>query len=921
MRGMPGRARTGVSSALAAAARGAGWLVAGMVLALAAPGAAQDIRYEKYTLDNGMTVILHEDHRLPTVTINTWYRVGAKEEPPGRSGFAHLFEHLMFMGTARVPGNDFDRLMEAGGAANNASTTLDRTNYFSWGPASTLPTLLWLDADRLEDLGRTMDQDKLNKQRDVVRNEIRQQVENTPYGRAYEHMYRLMYPPGHPYHNAVYGTHEDLEAADVWNVKDFFATYYVPSNASLVVAGDFDPAVIKPLIAAQFGTIPAGPPVDHRKADVPALQRTIRTTMLDKVQLPLLKFVWHSPAYFARGDAEMDLVAAALTQGKNSRLYKRLVFDDKVAVEVSAQQDSAALSSLFVLDVYCNPGADLNAVEKTVEQELTRLIEEGPTEAELAERKATIEMGKLAQLQSVRAVADKLNEYEYYFGEPNSFKRDLDRYRQASQRSVGEWAGRVLRTDGRAVIRVLPEEPERKQGPRDTRPADLPPRDFRPPAPVEFKLSSGVPVMLWPQRELPLVAATVLIRPGGALSEPARAGLGQLTADMLEEGAGDLDSLAFAAAMQSLGGQMSSTAGPESATVSLLVLRRNFERAAGLMADAVRRPRMEAADWERVKRLHLDNLRQEDEEPTVVASRVGLRRLFGEANVYGWPTGGTIQTVSPLGLDDVRREHAQLFRPEHATILVAGDITQEDARDALERAFGDWSGAATGKPPAGGSEAAASAGMGVFLVDRPGAVQTVIRFMTPAPRYATALRPRLRLLNTILGGSFTSRLNQNLREEHGYTYGAGSRYALLPRAGYFVASSSVKADVTGAALKEFLAEFARLRAGDISDEEVVKARETVRSDTVQAVAGLSGLLSLAIDPMVGGEGYGSIGADLETMKTVTAGDLNALARDAVPLERGVLVLVGDRALILEQIKDLGLPTPAEVDAQGRPIAR
>jgi zinc protease len=220
-------------------------LMAALAMAAAAlPALGQDIRCEKYRLENGMTVILHEDHKLPVATINIWYRVGAKDEPPGRSGFAHLFEHLMFMGTERVPGNEFDVIMETGGGSNNASTSLDRTNYFSEGPSSLLPTLLWLDADRLEDLARAMDEGKLNRQRDVVRNEIRQNVENTPYGRAEERVYRLMYPPQHPYHNAVYGTHDDLEAATVWNVKDFFATHYTPGNASLVVAGDFDPAAI-----------------------------------------------------------------------------------------------------------------------------------------------------------------------------------------------------------------------------------------------------------------------------------------------------------------------------------------------------------------------------------------------------------------------------------------------------------------------------------------------------------------------------------------------------------------------------------------------------------------------------------------------------------------------------------------------------
>jgi zinc protease len=805
-----------------------------LVLALLALGVActsvhaQQVKYEKYKLDNGLTVILHEDHSLPIVAVNTWYRVGAKDEPPGRSGFAHLFEHLMFMGTQRVPNGDFDKIMESGGGSNNASTAFDRTNYFSSGPASLLPTLLWLDADRLEDLGRTMNQEKLDRQRDVVRNEIRQVVENAPYGKAGEDVFRLMYPDGHPYHHAVYGDHADLEAATVENVQNFFATYYVPNNASLVVAGDFDPAKVKPLIASLFGTIARGNAVDHKTAPPAKLPGAVHKTVLDKVQLPMLKMVWHSPATFAEGDAEMDLTAAVLTQGKNSRLYKRLVFDDKIAVDVSASQDSSGLGSLFEIDVTAKPDVNLDQVKAAVDEELAKLLDKGPTPAELEERKNAVEMGKLSQLQSLLSVADKLNEYEYQYGEPNSFQRDLDRYRKAAPADVRDWDRRVLSPDARLIMRVLPEEPERAQTARDQRPQDLPPTTFTPHAPESFSLSNGIKVMLWTKPELPLVAMNIVIKPvaqgaeGSApLYDPTHAGLPELTAKMLDEGAGDLDSLGFASAVQSLGARISASTSQDSAEVFMLVLKRNADKAARLMADAVRRPRLAAPDWDRVKSLHLEELKEQDDEPTVVASRVALRELFGDASAYGWPVDGTPDLVAKYTLDDVKRQYAGLFRPENATILIAGAVTADDARTILDKALGDWK--PSTPPPAPSSRGAAQAThdstaspadhLRVYLVDRPDAVQTVIRFVTPGPAFKNEHRPELRLLNTLLGGAFTSRLNQNLREAHGYTYGAGSRFVMDPSTGYFLASSSVRADVTGESLKEFLAEFARLRSG------------------------------------------------------------------------------------------------------------
>ncbi|MFN0131898.1 MAG: M16 family metallopeptidase [Phycisphaerales bacterium] len=909
-------------------------VVAVVVLGLCFAARAQEITFEKYQLPNGLTVILRPDRTLPVAAVNLWYRVGAREEPPHRSGFAHLFEHLMFMGTERVPGSDFDVIMETGGGANNASTSLDRTNYFSSGPASLLPTLLWLDADRLEDLGRMMDEEKLNKQRDVVRNEIRQNVENRPYGRAEERVYRLMYPAGHPYHESVYGTHEDLESATVNNVRDFFATFYVPRNCSLAVVGDFDPGTIKPLIERLFGSIAAGAPVQRRQAALVELNEVVRETMLDKVQLPMLMMAWHSPSEHAPGDAEMDLTAAILASGKNSRLYQRLIVKEKLAAEVGASQQSAGLGSLFLVQVFARPDADLNRVEAIIDEEIARLTKEGPTTAELAERQAVVEMGKLSRLQSVEAVADQLNEYEYHYGNPGGFKRDLDRYRNATVAGVKETAARVLVPETRAIITVLPEAPERavKSG-RDVRPEDSAMPTFAPAEPTEIVLANGMKALLWRKPELPLVAVDVQFQTGRPLSDSGKAGVASLAAAMLTEGAGERDALAFASAVQALGARVNAGADHEVLTVSMQTLKRTFDKAAGLMADAIRRPKMAEADWDRVKRLRLDELKQADEEPTVVAARVGLRVLFGDGNPYAMPVSGTIPTVDPLTLADVRRANNAMVTPESATVLIAGDVTPEEAKATLDKAFGDWRGTgAAGSAEREGFEAKEAQGLRVVVVDRPDAVQTVIRFMAPAPKYADDRRVPLRLINTLLGGSFTSRLNQNLRERNGFTYGAGSRFAMGPANGYFIASSSVKADTTGAALKEFLAEFARLRGGaigagggatgagkgDIAETEVDKARETLRTDTIQSFQGLSGLLGMAGELRRNGVPFSTVAQDLARMGTLSAADLNGMVRAALTLDQGVLVLVGDKRLIERETKNLGLPPAVEVDALGTP---
>ncbi len=896
-------------------------LVAAVLLALfaAGPAPAQSLAVEKFTLKNGMTVILYPDHTLPVSTINIWYRVGSKDEPLHRSGFAHLFEHLMFMGTERVPNGDFDRLMEASGGSNNASTTSDRTSYYSSGPASLLPTLLWLDAERLEDLPRAMDQKKVDLQRDVVLNEMRQSYENQPYGRADLAIQYLLYPVGHPYHLATIGTAEDLKAAVASDVKDFFATYYVPNNASLVVAGDFDPAATRALVEKLFGTLPRGAEPPRKPSESVKLDGVRRGAMYDKVQLALVSFAYHTPPALKSGDAECDLVASLLAEGKSSRLYKRLVIDDKIASSVSATNNSQALGSFLRIDVQARPGVDLDVLEKAMNEEIARLQKDGPAASELAQRKATTELVKLSSLQSLEARADALNFYEDAWGEPNSFVRDLDRYRNATPASVLAAARQYLTPNARVIFRVLPEQAMRPPSARDARPADGSPAAFRPTPPERFKLANGIPVELWRTPDLPLTRATLVFRPNGALDEAAAdAGLASMMAGMLDEGAGSRNSLAFGEAVATLGGKVSAGATRRSIQASLTVLSRNFAAGLPLLADAVRRPLFAPSDFERVKRLTLDEIAQSVDEAPAVADRVASRELFGDAHPYAWPADGTPGSAAAITLDKVKAAWAALVRPDAATLLVASSLPAADVKAALERSLGDWkaSAPAAPRPAIPATYAPAGKGLRVYLVDRSDAQQTSVRFLAPAPRFADPSRVNLRLLGTILGGSFTSRLNQNLREKHGYVYGAGARFSAGPVLGTFSSGAEVTTKDTGPALKEFLAEFARLSSGDVTDAEAGKARGLVKNGAVGAFAGLSGIVGTAASYVEVEAPFETLGEDLAAMQTATTAGLNTQARTAVPIDRAVLVLVGDKSTILRQLKEAGLPAPIEVDAWG-----
>ncbi len=456
-----------------------GAFAAAIALALATTAGvarADDLKipFTKTQLPNGLTVVLHEDHTIPTVVVNIGYWTGSRMEQPKRTGFAHLFEHLMFMGTRRAPTKAFDGWMEAAGGWNNAWTSEDRTDYYDVGPPTALDLLIWLEADRLRDLGPLMTLEKLNAQRDVVRNERRQTTENTPYGKVELRIPELLYPDGHPYHHPVIGSHEDLEAATVDDVKQFFATWYDPANAALVVAGDFDPKVVLEKVQKAFGSIPSrGKPKDPGApgfdSNVTTLVSVVRETLHDDVELPKLVMAWQSPKHFAAGDAELDLLSTVLASGKASRLYQALVYEQKVAQSVEATQQSGVLGSRFVVGVIARPGISLDKVEAAVDKELAKVRADRVTDDELSRAKNGYESGFVRGLEGVRQRASILSSYEAELGDPGFVQKDLDRYRKATTDGLKEIATRTLDPGKRIILRVLPREkkPERAEEKND----------------------------------------------------------------------------------------------------------------------------------------------------------------------------------------------------------------------------------------------------------------------------------------------------------------------------------------------------------------------------------------------------------------------------------------------------------------------
>jgi predicted Zn-dependent peptidase len=871
---------------------------------------------QTFQLQNGMTVVLLEDHSLPKVVIDTWFSVGSKDEAPGRSGFAHLFEHLMFMGTARVPGNQFDVIMEGGGGNNNASTGNDRTNYYSTGPSALLPTLLWLDADRLEALGACMTQEKVDRQRDVVRNERRQNTENVPYGKVELLLPPALYPDGHPYHHSVIGSHEDLEAATLADVKNFFAEFYVPANATLVVAGDFEPAATKALVEKLFGALATKPLPQHAAAQPVQLCGEKRVLEGDKVKFPKLYLAWHSPAQFAPGDAELDLAASILADGPSSRLEKRLVLETRLAQSVAARQDSAELGSTFQVEALAAPGADLDRIKSEILAVLEEFCTNGPSIDELERAKTRQEAGFLRRLESLLARAEAVQAYRHFLGVSDGFQHDLDRYLQATREAVRASARSVI-GPGRVDLRIVPQV-EADPAALDQRPADSARRPFQAAAPQSFTLGNGIAVHVFPRPGTGLFAGSLIVQGGESGIPLERAGSALLAARWANSGAGGKDNSAFAEAAESLGATLGAGATRSDLSYDCNGLASRLEPTLDLFADLVLAPNLAETDFAREKEQLLNDVRKRDQDPNGVARNVGRALLFGAADPRGRPLEGTSASVGGLSSARVKQDLQGLLCAQRATFVFAGDLDVARLKAALERHFGAWK--TSGEAALAESKPLVQPAPGrIVFVHRDKAPQTVIAILRPTAALEGTPRAARAAVDTIFGGTFTSRLNANLREAKGYTYGARSGINQEGTQFTFSAGAAVVTQHTGDSLSEFKLEFERMAKDGVSAEELQKAVESNRQRAVGSFE-TTGALARSLAVLVrSGRPLDSIGKDLAALDAVDLAGANALARSGLfEWQDCLVVLVGDREEIQKQLAAAGFGGAVEVDPTGAP---
>ena len=889
----------------------------------AAPARAQepDIPYQKFVLSNGLTLIVHEDHKAPIVAVNVWYHVGSKNEKAGRTGFAHLFEHLMFGGSQHAPGSYIKALQVVGAANLNGTTNFDRTNYFENVPTSALDFALWMEADRMAYLD--LSQKTLDLQRGVVQNEKRQ-GENQPYALTEEHIPDNTFPKEHPYSWDVIGDMADLDAAALKDVQEWFKTYYGPSNVVIVLAGDIDAKTAKAKVEKFFGDIPPGPPVTHQRVWIAKMTGTHREITQDRVPLPRIYKVWNIPQFGSADSDYLTMVASCLGDGKTSRLYKRLVYDDQIASDVTVYNDAREIAGQFIVQVTAAPGHSLDEVEKAIDQEMARFLKDGPTASELERVQTAYLAGFLRGIERIGGFggsSDQLAQYAVFTGDPDGYKTTLARIRKATADQLRSAANRWL-ADGVYIAEVMPfpdYKPATAEVDRSKAPALGTAPEVNLPKLERTTLSSGLKVVLAERKGAGLVNMWMDVDAGFAADQFGSPGTAKLAAALLTDGTRTRNALEINDQTALLGAELQSYGDLDFSYVRLSSLKSKLDSTLELFADVILNPSFPEADFKREQRLQIDAIQQEQSEPVSMGLRVFPRFLYGAKHAYGNPlTGsGTAASVEKITREEVVKFHQVWFRPNNATLVVVGDTTLAEITPKLEKAFASWK---KGEVPVKNMAPVELPQKSVvYLVDKPNAGQSIIFAGNVSAPPNAAGEIAVQAMNDALGGNFSARLNMNLREDKHWAYGAGSLLWSARAQRPFIAYAPVQTDKT----RESLAEINKELRGLLSDRPVspeelarIQANETLRlpgsRETLDSVGtSINSLLKYHWPD----DYYDKMSGRIRALKTA---DLDAAAKEVIHPDHLVWVVVGDRAKIEPGIRELNLGEIRFIDADGNP---
>ena len=907
------------------------------------------IPYKKYRLDNGLTVLLHEDDSDPLVHVDVTYHVGSAREEIGKSGFAHFFEHMMFEGTEHAADGEHARIITDAGGTYNGSTNTDRTNYFQTIPSNQLEKILWLEADRMGFLLDAVTQEKFEVQRATVKNERGQRMDNQPYGLRFERTNEALFPAGHPYSWQTIGYVEDLDRVDVNDLKKFFLRWYGPNNATLTIGGKLDKSEVLSWIAKYFAPIPRGPEVEMPEKPVVTLDANRYISMEDDVALPLLLMSYPTVNLYHADEAPLDVLMSVLGTGETSLLYKNMV-KKGYAVQAAAGHVCQELACSFTVIALANPsaGKSLADLEKIARDSLDEFEKRGVLDDDLERVKMSIVSGMIYGLESVAGKAGRLAMYEVYRADPNYAAEDIARYENVTKDDVMRVYRQYIKGKSAVILSIVPNGQLSQIASADTwkRPArEIPEYQSVAETDLEFRravdsfdrsvvppegkdpfitapdiwraeLENGVPVLGAKNAETPTTAMRLRIGAGQQHEPLDKLGLASLTASMLNEATTETSNEELSNKMQKLGSRISFSADNDSTNLSIRSLSQNLDETVAIAAEMLLKPKFDPADFERLKGQYLQSIIQGKKDPQQIAAVVYQLLLYGKDNSFSYTNMGTEETVSAITLDDVKAFYAEHYSPRIADIVAVSDEDKTALLDKLS-VFNDWSGgdvaAAVYKPfPELGATK-------IYLVDRPGSAQSEIRIGKRALPYdATGEYYRAGLANLALGGNSNARINQNIREEKGYTYGAYSSFSGSRDFGSYSAYAAVRSDVTGASIVEFENEIRRYATEGMTEEELAYTRRAVgqrdarRYETpTQKLSFIAQILEYDLqDDFV--EQQNSI------LAAIGRDELNAVAKKQLAMDEMIIVVVGDKEAILPELKALGYDI-VELDEDGNPV--
>ena len=874
-----------------------------------------EISYEKFTLPNGLTVIVHEDHKIPVVAVNIWYHVGSKDELPGKTGFAHLFEHLMFNGTENYNDEYFGPFQQVGATDMNGTTNADRTNYFENVPTPALDLALWMESDRMGHLLGVVNEEKLNEQRGVVQNEKRQ-GENQPYGRVFLQAGKATFPQGHPYSWSTIGSMADLNAASLEDVQEWFKTYYGPNNAVLSLAGDINVEEAKELVNKYFGDIPAGPEPIKRKKWIAKRTGQTREVMYDRVPNTRIYKVWNTAEKGTKDEAHLELIASLLAGGKNSSLYQSVVYEKQLATDISAFYYDREIAGQFWIAADLSNGQSLEELEKGIDEALHEFIKKGPIKKRLDNTVISLRASWIKGLQRVGGFGGKsdiLAKGEVYQGDPGAYKNLISMITNASAKDLKATAKKWL-SNGDYVLTVIPNA-ERSFNTESTVdrsqlpfPTEFPTLDL--PDIQRAKLSNGLEVVLAERHDVPMINLSVQFKSGHSSDINDQPGLASFSMSMLTEGTKRYNALQLSSKLEELGTDLYTNVGLDSSSINVSSLKSNLIPSLDLLYEVMTEAVFDEKEIERKKIRWLASIDQSLSTPNGIVSNIAPGLLYGDKNPYGKPFSGngTRESIQWMERESMIGYTQEMLNPSNATILVVGDTNLDEITTVLENKFGTWSDSQSYQDNViDYQNYQTPTERKIYLVDKPGAVQSLIVAGQLLPSPDTEDEIDIELMNAVIGGSFTSRLNMNLREDKSWSYGARARLSRFKGPRPMLVYAPVQTDKTVPSIQEIIREYDEYltsRPAQTDElEAIVKDRSLGLIGQFETFGALMGGLSGVVTFNRSDDYLESLP---EAYQAIKIDDIHQATNTYIDPNIWTWIIVGDLSIIENEIRELEL---------------